>query len=198
MYSLSLRNLLISDKGCTTISHLILALQSSCSSLLNFLGMISSARSVAHTYSTFRYGIGGMMRGMSVLWLSLETSGQIRTRNLVISIKDVVPRCITIVVHARCSVWGWDSCTEEAQSLLHCVHCVSPSVRVTLEQCANQLSIFFWELFPEWIFPLLTGFSIACLSAPNSVVISQVFGGSNGNEGLGLLSISFDWQVSVN
>ncbi|OJA15602.1 hypothetical protein AZE42_10123 [Rhizopogon vesiculosus] len=54
--------------------------------------------------------------------------------------------------------------------------------------------IFVWELFPEWIFPLLTGFSIACLSAPNNVVVSQVFGGSNGNEGLGFLSISFDWQ----
>ncbi|OJA20503.1 hypothetical protein AZE42_11975 [Rhizopogon vesiculosus] len=54
--------------------------------------------------------------------------------------------------------------------------------------------IFIWELLPEWIFPLLTGFSIACLSAPNNVVVSQVFGGSNGNEGLGFLSISFDWQ----
>ncbi|OAX33321.1 OPT superfamily oligopeptide transporter [Rhizopogon vinicolor AM-OR11-026] len=54
--------------------------------------------------------------------------------------------------------------------------------------------IFIWELLPEWIFPLLTGFSIACLSAPNNVFISQVFGGSNGNEGLGFLSISFDWQ----
>lgn len=62
---------------------------------------------------------------------------------------------------------------------------------------ANPLSIFIWELFPEWIFPLLTGLSIACISAPNNVVVSQVFGGSNGNEGLGFLSISFDWQVSV-
>jgi hypothetical protein len=55
-------------------------------------------------------------------------------------------------------------------------------------------AIFFWELFPEWIFPLLTGFSIFCLAAPNKAVVSRVFGGSNGNEGLGLLSICFDWQ----
>ncbi|KAG1878204.1 OPT oligopeptide transporter protein-domain-containing protein [Suillus subluteus] len=55
-------------------------------------------------------------------------------------------------------------------------------------------AIFFWELFPEWIFPLLTGFSIFCLAAPNNAVVSRVFGGSNGNEGLGLLSICFDWQ----
>ncbi|KIJ61351.1 hypothetical protein HYDPIDRAFT_116119 [Hydnomerulius pinastri MD-312] len=54
--------------------------------------------------------------------------------------------------------------------------------------------IFIWELFPEWIFPLLTGFSIFCLANPNSPAFSRVFGGSNGNEGLGLLSICFDWQ----
>ncbi|KAJ8581552.1 OPT superfamily oligopeptide transporter [Rhizopogon salebrosus TDB-379] len=54
--------------------------------------------------------------------------------------------------------------------------------------------IFVWELFPEWIFPLLTGFSIICLAAPNNAAVSRVFGGTNGNEGLGLLSIGFDWQ----
>jgi hypothetical protein len=63
---------------------------------------------------------------------------------------------------------------------------------------ADRLSIFFWELFPEWIFPLLTGLSIFCLAAPNNAAVSQVFGGTNGNEGLGLLSICFDWQVSLN
>ncbi|EIW85092.1 OPT oligopeptide transporter [Coniophora puteana RWD-64-598 SS2] len=54
--------------------------------------------------------------------------------------------------------------------------------------------IFFWELLPEWIFPLLTGLSVVCLAAPNSAFVSRVFGGSDGNEGLGLLSICFDWQ----
>ncbi|KAG1756630.1 OPT oligopeptide transporter protein-domain-containing protein [Suillus paluster] len=55
-------------------------------------------------------------------------------------------------------------------------------------------AIFIWEMFPEWIFPLLTGFSIFCLAAPNNAAVSRVFGGSNGNEGLGLLSLCFDWQ----
>ncbi|KAG1808294.1 OPT oligopeptide transporter protein-domain-containing protein [Suillus subaureus] len=55
-------------------------------------------------------------------------------------------------------------------------------------------AIFFWELFPEWIFPLLIGFLIICLAAPNNAAVSRVFGGTNGNEGLGLLSICFDWQ----
>ncbi|KAG1754615.1 OPT oligopeptide transporter protein-domain-containing protein [Suillus lakei] len=56
--------------------------------------------------------------------------------------------------------------------------------------------IFIWEIFPEWIFPLLTGLSIFCLAVPNNAAVSRVFGGSNGNEGLGLLSICFDWQLS--
>ncbi|KAJ7475997.1 OPT oligopeptide transporter protein-domain-containing protein [Mycena latifolia] len=54
--------------------------------------------------------------------------------------------------------------------------------------------IFFWEILPEWMFPLLTGFSIFCLANPRSADFTRIFGGSNGNEGLGLLSICFDWQ----
>ncbi|KAJ7126834.1 OPT oligopeptide transporter protein-domain-containing protein [Mycena epipterygia] len=54
--------------------------------------------------------------------------------------------------------------------------------------------IFFWEILPEWMFPLLTGFSIFCLANPRSQDFTRIFGGSNGNEGLGLLSICFDWQ----
>ena len=55
-------------------------------------------------------------------------------------------------------------------------------------------SIFFWELLPEWMFPLLTGLSVFCLANQKSQDFTRVFGGSNGNEGLGLLSICFDWQ----
>ncbi|KAH9176603.1 OPT oligopeptide transporter protein-domain-containing protein [Lactarius sanguifluus] len=55
-------------------------------------------------------------------------------------------------------------------------------------------AIFIWEIFPEWMFPLLTGFSVLCLGNPRSTDFTRIFGGSNGNEGLGLLSICFDWQ----
>ena len=55
-------------------------------------------------------------------------------------------------------------------------------------------SIFFWEILPEWMFPLLTGFSIFCIANPRSPDFTRIFGGSNGNEGLGLLSICLDWQ----
>lgn len=54
--------------------------------------------------------------------------------------------------------------------------------------------MFLWEIFPEWIFELLIGFSIPCLAAPNSPVVSNIFGGTNGNEGLGLFSFCFDWN----
>ncbi|KAJ6507971.1 OPT oligopeptide transporter protein-domain-containing protein [Mycena vitilis] len=54
--------------------------------------------------------------------------------------------------------------------------------------------IFFWEILPEWMFPLLTGFSVFCLANPRSQDFTRIFGGSNGNEGLGLLSLCFDWQ----
>ncbi|KZT56011.1 OPT superfamily oligopeptide transporter [Calocera cornea HHB12733] len=54
--------------------------------------------------------------------------------------------------------------------------------------------IFFWEIVPEWIFPLLTGLSVFCLANPNSMPFTLVFGGSNGNEGLGVGSLCFDWQ----
>ncbi|KAI9461199.1 OPT oligopeptide transporter protein-domain-containing protein [Lactarius psammicola] len=55
-------------------------------------------------------------------------------------------------------------------------------------------AIFIWEIFPEWMFPLLTGFSVFCLANPRSTDFTRIFGGSNGNEGLGLLSIGLDWQ----
>jgi hypothetical protein len=51
-----------------------------------------------------------------------------------------------------------------------------------------------WEIVPEWIFPLLQGLSIFCLAKQNSLLFTNLFGGSQGNEGLGFLSISFDWQ----
>lgn len=51
-----------------------------------------------------------------------------------------------------------------------------------------------WEIIPEWMFPLLQGLSIFCLAKQNSLLFTNLFGGSQGNEGLGFLSISFDWQ----
>ncbi|KAI0781468.1 oligopeptide transporter [Trametes elegans] len=59
--------------------------------------------------------------------------------------------------------------------------------------------MFIWEIFPAYIFPLLNGVSIICLATqhvPSGAqdVITNLFGGTDGNEGLGFLSISLDWQ----
>lgn len=59
--------------------------------------------------------------------------------------------------------------------------------------------MFVYEIIPAYIFPLLNGFNVVCLAtqkAPQGAVdvITNLFGGSDGNEGLGLLSFSFDWQ----
>ena len=54
--------------------------------------------------------------------------------------------------------------------------------------------LFVWEVLPEYMFTILTGVSVFCLAKQDSLVFTNLFGGSQGNEGLGLLSISFDWQ----
>lgn len=59
--------------------------------------------------------------------------------------------------------------------------------------------MFFFEVIPSYIFPLLNGVNIFCLATQHvspgaQNVITNLFGGTDGNEGLGFLSISFDWQ----
>ncbi|THH32472.1 hypothetical protein EUX98_g1722 [Antrodiella citrinella] len=59
--------------------------------------------------------------------------------------------------------------------------------------------MFIYEIIPAYIFPLLNGVNIVCLGTQRSPagavdVITNLFGGSNGNEGLGFGALSFDWQ----
>ncbi|KAA1466657.1 OPT superfamily oligopeptide transporter [Dentipellis sp. KUC8613] len=59
--------------------------------------------------------------------------------------------------------------------------------------------MFIYEIIPSYIFPFLNGFSIFCLASQHASpktqdVFTNIFGGADGNEGLGLLSLSFDWQ----
>ncbi|KAI5458943.1 OPT oligopeptide transporter protein-domain-containing protein [Mariannaea sp. PMI_226] len=56
------------------------------------------------------------------------------------------------------------------------------------------VAIFCWEWFPEYIFPLLSAVSIFCLIGRHSLVFTNLFGGSQGNEGMGFLSVCFDWN----
>jgi hypothetical protein len=56
-----------------------------------------------------------------------------------------------------------------------------------------------YEFLPAYIFPWLNSVSIPCLAAmkttgSKAAVLTNLFGGSLNNEGLGLFSFSFDWQ----
>lgn len=54
--------------------------------------------------------------------------------------------------------------------------------------------LFFWTIVPEYMFTVLEGVSIFCLADQHNLVFTNLFGGASGNEGLGLLSLSFDWN----
>lgn len=61
------------------------------------------------------------------------------------------------------------------------------------------VAMFFYEFFPAYIFPFLNSVSIPCLAAmratgSKAAALTNVFGGSLNNEGLGIFSLSFDWQ----
>jgi OPT family oligopeptide transporter len=56
------------------------------------------------------------------------------------------------------------------------------------------VAIFCWEWFPEYIFPILSAVSIFCLADQHNGVFTNLFGGSQGNEGMGFLNICFDWN----
>ncbi|OLN93273.1 Oligopeptide transporter 1 [Colletotrichum chlorophyti] len=59
--------------------------------------------------------------------------------------------------------------------------------------------MFVYEFFPAYIFPWLNSVSIPCLAAmkatgSKAAVLTNLFGGATNNEGLGLFTISLDWQ----
>lgn len=59
--------------------------------------------------------------------------------------------------------------------------------------------MFAYEFFPAYIFPWLNSVSIPCLASMHATgekakVLTNLFGGALNNEGLGLFSISLDWQ----
>ena len=60
-------------------------------------------------------------------------------------------------------------------------------------------AMFTYEVIPAYIFPLLNGINIFCLASQHASpnvqnVFTNIFGGANSNEGLGLFSLGFDWQ----
>lgn len=58
-------------------------------------------------------------------------------------------------------------------------------------------AVLLWQFLPEYIMPILTGFSIFCLANQSNTVFTTIFGGSNTNEGLGFLSLGLDWKFTT-
>lgn len=63
-------------------------------------------------------------------------------------------------------------------------------------------SMFLWEPLPSYIWPWLNSVSIPCLASMNATgntasILTNIFGGAENNEGLGLFSLSFDWQYTT-
>ncbi|KAH4840924.1 hypothetical protein HBI88_155800 [Parastagonospora nodorum] len=59
--------------------------------------------------------------------------------------------------------------------------------------------MFAYEFFPAYIFPWLNSVSIPCLAAmkatgSKAATLTNLFGGATNNEGLGLFTLSLDWQ----
>lgn len=57
-----------------------------------------------------------------------------------------------------------------------------------------------WQVFPTYIMPLLTSVSIPCLAtigSPSATrkIVSTIFGGASANQGMGMLSLSLDWNL---
>ena len=60
-------------------------------------------------------------------------------------------------------------------------------------------SMFAYEWFPAYMWPWLNSVSIPCLASMHATgnkasILTNLFGGSINNEGLGLFNFSFDWQ----
>ena len=60
-------------------------------------------------------------------------------------------------------------------------------------------AMFTYEIIPAYIFPLLNGINVFCLASQHASpsvqnVFTNIFGGADFNEGLGLFGLSFDWQ----
>ncbi|THH13998.1 hypothetical protein EW146_g6285 [Bondarzewia mesenterica] len=57
------------------------------------------------------------------------------------------------------------------------------------------LVVGIWEIIPQYMFPVLTGFSIFCLiDNGRHAWMRNIFGGASNNEGTGLLAACFDWN----
>ncbi|SCZ88962.1 BZ3500_MvSof-1268-A1-R1_Chr1-1g00858 [Microbotryum saponariae] len=119
----------------------------------------------------FGYGIAGLMRSFTVFPTYIVFPNLIPTVSL------------------------FDAFHRDIPALLTCQQTNGPAQKKRLRFFWTAFAIIFcWEWIPEFVAPTLTGVSIFCLANRNSAWFTRIFGGSNGNEGLGMFSLCFDWN----
>jgi hypothetical protein len=80
-------------------------------------------------------------------------------------------------------------------SLLETLHFKKWDTRPQLNVFYIAFAVMFvWEVFPEYIIPVLTAVNVFCLANRSNMAFTTLFGGGTGNEGLGFLSLCFDFQ----
>lgn len=98
----------------------------------------------------------------------------------------------SIIVHPTNMIWPM---TLPVSTLLETIHKNRAETKRRMRVWyAVFFALFFWELLPEYVFPVLTGVSIFCLADQHNLVFTNLFGGASGNEGLGMLSLGLDWN----
>ncbi|KAG5220733.1 OPT superfamily [Salix suchowensis] len=145
------------------------------------------------------YGIGGLFRSKLGLHCGIVSLLSRSTRCPAVPLEDVIPNSDPVGVHVRCVVQGRARRDQEVEAVLDCIWSVShlPQLASCRERRFTSLYLIQYIRMgnlPGMDLPLLTGFSIFCLANPTSTDFTRIFGGSNGNEGLGLLSLCLDWQ----
>ncbi|OBT85061.1 hypothetical protein VE02_07154 [Pseudogymnoascus sp. 03VT05] len=98
----------------------------------------------------------------------------------------------SVIVHPTKMIWPM---TLPVSTLLETIHFDRAETKRKMRVWYMVFfALFFWELLPEYVFPVLTGVSIFCLARQDNLVFTNLFGGASGNEGLGALSLGLDWN----
>ncbi|WPG98249.1 Hypothetical protein R9X50_00103700 [Acrodontium crateriforme] len=98
----------------------------------------------------------------------------------------------SIIVHPTKMIWP---ITLPVSTLLETIHRDRAETKHRMRVWYIVFfALFFWEILPEYVFPLTAGVSVFCLADQHSMVFTHLFGGASGNEGLGALSLGLDWN----
>ncbi|KAF8512057.1 oligopeptide transporter [Gautieria morchelliformis] len=152
---------------CTTAATASSAVNNFAVQRLFYDAKVNATTAVLATFSTacFGYGIVGLLRPLTVYPAEMVYWSNLPTVAVFQTLHFDTPK-----TSKRLKLF-WTACTGAAA----------------------------YELIPAYIFPLLNGISIPCLASQGAsdavrTTITNIFGGSVANEGLGLLSLCFDWQ----